>query len=265
MNWIKLRIQGFLQYKELLKQLVGRDIKLKYRRSFLGYLWSVLNPLLIMMVLSFVFSNLFGDKFAVPNFPVYLLTGQIIFNFMSEATSLAIGSITVNAALIKKTYVPKYIFTVSKVTSTLVNLLFSTVALWIMMLFTGVRITIWFLMFPVVIFEVYLFSLGLGLFLAQAAVFFRDIQYIYGVLITAWMYLTPIFYPVDILPAGFVSDVVLYWNPMYYYVKQFRDAVLYGQASEPYLLIGGLAFGLVFMILGLVSFLRNQDKFILYI
>ncbi|MGE5495703.1 MAG: ABC transporter permease [Burkholderiales bacterium] len=264
MKWIKLRIQGFLQYKELLKQLVSRDIKLKYRRSFLGYLWSVLNPLLIMMVLSFVFAYLFEGKFAVPNFAVYLLTGQVIFNFMSESTSLAIGSITTNAALIKKTYVPKYIFTVSKVTSTLVNFLFSMVALWIVMLVTGVRITLWFLMFPVIIIEVYIFSLGLGLFLAQAAVFFRDIQYIYGVLLTAWMYMTPLFYPIDILH-GVIRNVVLYWNPMYYYVKQFRDAVLYGQMSEPYLIIGGVAFAIVFLALGIITFVRNQDKFILYI
>jgi len=260
MDWIKKRLQGFLNYRELLSQLVVRDVKLKYRRSFLGYIWSVLNPLLIMMVMSYVFSNLF--RFT--NSPVYILTGLVMFNFMSEATSMAIGSITSNGALIKKTYVPKYIFTVSKVTSSLVNLLLSMVALWIMMVITGVPLTPWFLVFPIIVLVLYVFCLGLGLFLAQAAVFFRDIQYIYGVLLTAWMYMTPIIYPIEILPERF-SVIVLYWNPMTYYVTLFRDSVLYGQMSQPYLIYGAVAFALVFLVLGIWSFSRNQDKFILYI
>lgn len=262
MNWIKVRLQYFFKYRELLGQLVARDVKLKYRRSFLGYLWSILNPLLIMTVMSIVFSQVF--RYEIPNFAVYLLTGQVMFAFMTESTTMAIGSIIGNAALIKKTYVPKYIFTIAKVTSSLVNLIFSLVALWIVMIFTGVNLTPWFLLFPVVVLELYLFCLGLGLFLAQASVFFRDIQYIYGVLTTAWMYLTPIFYPVSILPEG-LNSIVLYWNPMYYYVTQFRDAVLYGQASEPYLIIGGIGFAIAFLVLGIWSFMRSQNRFILYI
>lgn len=261
MNWLKTRFQGFFQYRELLRQLVTRDIKLKYRRSFLGYLWSVLNPLLIMMVMAYVFSNLF--RFG--NSPVYILTGLIMFNFMSEATSMAISSITSNGPLIKKTYVPKYIFTVSKVTSSLVNLLLSMVALWIMLLITGVKLTPWFLVFPFVVLALYVFCLGLGLFLAQAAVFFRDIQYIYGVLITAWMYLTPIIYPLELLKDRFLLNIVMYWNPMTYYVTLFRDSVMDGKMSEPYLIYGGIAFAFAFLALGMWSFLRNQDKFILYI
>lgn len=265
MNWIKVRLQGFFKYRELLKQLVVRDIKLRYRRSILGYLWSILNPLLIMTVMSIVFSQLF--KFEIPgnvSFAAYFLTGQVIFSFMSEATTMAIGSITNNGALIKKTYVPKYIFSLSKVTSSLVNLLFSLVALLIVLLFTGSNVTLWLSFFPIIILELYIFCIGLGMFLAQAAVFFRDIQYIYGVLLTAWMYLTPLFYPTSILPKGIVSDIVLYWNPMYYYVSQFRDSVLFGHVSEPYILIGGAVFAIAFLLLGAWSFLRSQDKFILY-
>jgi len=266
MNWIKFRLQGFYQYRELLSQLIIRDIKLKYRRSFLGYLWSVLNPLLIMLIMTMVFSRLF--RFEIPDVPfaAYFLTGQVMFNFMSEATSMAIGSITSNGALIKKTYVPKYIFSVSKITSSLVNLVFAMVALWFVLLFTGVKLTWWFLLFPVIVLELYVFCLGLGLFLAQAAVFFRDIQYIYSVVITAWMYLTPIFYPISILKdSPGIRDIIMCWNPMYYYVTQFRDSVLFGQASEPYLIIGGIAFAVAFLILGIWTFMRNQDKFILYI
>ena len=117
------KFRRFYAFDELLKQLIIRDVKLKYRRSYLGYLWSILNPLMLMMVLVVVFSNLF--RFDIPNFPLYMISGQFLFNFMTEATNMSVGSITGNSALIKKTYVPKYIFTVSKVGSSLVNLLFS--------------------------------------------------------------------------------------------------------------------------------------------
>ena len=148
-------------YRELLNQLVIKDIKLKYRRSYLGYIWSILNPLLMMFVLVIVFSNLF--KFDIPNFAVYLLTGQVIFGFIAEATSMAVNSITSNASLLKKTYVPKYIFTIAKVTSSLVNLLFSLVALVLVMIFTQVEPTLNILWFPIVILQVYIFGLGISL------------------------------------------------------------------------------------------------------
>ena len=262
MNWIRIRLQGFFKYKSLLAQLVMRDVKLKYRRSVLGYLWSILNPLLIMTVMSIVFSQLF--KYNIPNFAVYLLTGQITFGFMNESTTFAISSITGSGALIKKTYVPKYIFTFSKVTSSLVNLFFSSIALWIVVLVTGVKVTFYALLFPLVFIELYVFCLGLGLFLAQAAVFFRDIQYIYSVLTTAWMYLTPIFYPVSLLEEG-IKIWALRLNPMYYYIAQFRDVVLYGQMPELTLVGGGVVFAILFLLIGSWSFLRAQDKFILYI
>ena len=254
------RLRGFYNYRSLFKQLVLRDIKLKYRRSFLGYLWSILSPLLIMLVLVLVFSNIF--RFDIPNFPVYLLIGQTLFNFMTESTTSAIFSITGNAALIKKTYVPKYIFTLAKITSSLVNMLFSMAALLIVVLFTGVRLTPWALLFPLVLVELYVFCSGLGLLLAAANVFFRDIQYIYGVITTAWMYLTPIFYPIEILP-DILRTAVTNWNPMYIYITQLRDMILYGQA--PGQMFIGFAFGLVFLVLGTWFFLRKQDEFILYI
>lgn len=262
MNFLKARLRGLCNYKHLLSQLVVRDIKLKYRRSFLGYFWSILNPLLIMVVMVIVFSNIF--RYKIPHFPVYLLAGQTLFLFMTESTTFAISSITGNAALIKKIYVPKYIFTFSKVTSSLVNLLFSLVALFIVLLVTKTPITPYLLLFPITLIEIYIFCIGLGMFLAQAAVFFRDIQYIYGVLTSAWMYLTPIFYPIEIIPEQ-ARGFIMYGNPMYYYITQFRSFVLYGKMPEPYLIWGGLAIALIFLLFGSWIFLRTQDKFILYI
>ena len=256
------KFQRFFAFDELLKQLVIRDIKLKYRRSYLGYLWSILNPLMLMMVLVIVFSNLF--RFDIPNFPLYLLCGQIIFNFMSEATNMAVGSIIGNAALIKKTYVPKYIFTVSRVGSSLVNLIFSLGALLFVMIFTQADFSWNLLYFPVIILQVYIFSLGLGLWLAALTVFFRDIQYLWGVFVTMWMYLTPLFYPVSIIPAEYQS---LYQNanPMYWYIAQFRDIVLYTKIPDLNSIFMGFLTALIVLVLGAWYFNKKQDKFILYI
>ena len=262
MNKLKHFCKEFWQYKDLLKLLVSRNIKLKYRRSVLGYLWSVLNPLLIMIVMTAVFSTMF--KRNIENFPVYLFCGQLLFNFMNTSTHQAIFSITGNAALLKKTYVPKYIFPVSKITSGMVDLVFSLGALVIVMLATGASFSWYNLLFPFVILQLYVFCIGLGLFLAQANVFFRDTQFIYNAVTTAWTYLTPIFYPIESLPEWLVWGVK-HFNPMYFYVGQFRDLVYYGRLPGPMIVLAGCATALVMLVIGIWSFNRSQDRFILYI
>jgi len=256
------RLKNSWQYRDLLKQLVTRDIKLKYRRSFLGYLWSVLNPLLIMVVMAIVFSTMF--KRNIENFPVYLFCGQIVFNYMNTSTHQAIFSITGNAALLKKTYVPKYIFTVSKITSGLVDFFFSLGALLIVMVVTRAKITPYMLLLPFVALQLYLFCLGLGLFLAQANVYFRDIQYIYNAVTTAWMYLTPIFYPIEALPPN-VMWMIKHFNPMYFYVGQFRDLVYNRQIPGHLIMFAGCTTAVLMLFIGIKSFLKTQNNFILYI
>lgn len=251
-----------LKYRYLLALLVERDIKLKYRRSFLGYLWSILNPLFSMIIMMIVFSYMFGR--GIKNFPVYLISGNILFAFMRDSSTLAMNSIIGNAALLKKVYVPKYIFTLSKVTSSLVNLLFSLGALLIVMIITKVQFTWYCLLIVIPIIELYIFCVGLGLFLAQANVFFRDISNIWGVVTLAWMYLTPIFYSIDNL-----SPVLRYWipkiNPMYIYITQFRDFILTGGWTWTILIWRGLLISFLMLAIGLWSFARSKDKFILYI
>ena len=256
------RITIFFNYKDLLKQLVSKDLKLKYRRSFLGYIWSVLNPLLVMIVMAIVFSTMFNRN--IENFPVYLFCGQIMFNYMNQSTHQALSSINGNASLLKKTYVPKYIFTFAKITSGLIDLIFSLGALIIVMLATRATFSWHFILVPSVLLQLYIFCLGLGLFLAQANVFFRDIQYIYNAVTAAWLYLTPIFYPVDLLPPQ-VMWVVKHFNPMYFYIGQFRDLVYYNRLPG-YLIIGaGCVAAILMLFIGTWMFLINQDRFILYI
>lgn len=260
----KLRqyISEFWKYRDLLKLLVMKTVKLKYRRSFLGYLWSVLNPLLIMVVMTIVFSAMFSRS--IENFPVYLFCGQLLFNFMNQSTHQATHSITGNAALLKKAYVPKYIFTVAKVTSCAVDMVFSFGALLIVMIVTGSPFSWYNLLFPLVIVQLYFFCIGLGMFLAQASVFFRDVEFIYNAVTTAWMYLTPIFYPIEALPE-IVANVIRTLNPMYFYVSQFRDLIYIGQMPSLYNVVGGCIAAVVMMVIGVWCFMKTEDDFIMHI
>lgn len=255
-------LSEFWKYRDLLRLLVTKNIRLKYRRSFLGYVWSVLNPLLIMVVMTIVFSTMFNRK--IENFPVYLFCGQLLFNYMSTSTKQAIFSITGNASLLKKTYVPKYIFTLAKVTSGLVDLFFSLGALVIVMIVTKARVTWHVLLFPFVLLQLYVFCVGLGLFLAQANVFFKDSQFIYNAVTTAWMYLTPIFYPIESLSKNLAWGVT-HLNPMYFYIGQFRALVYSGTFPDIYLVLAGCISSILVLLFGMWSFMRSKDRFILYI
>lgn len=252
-------IHNFLAYKQLLKELVSRDVKTKYRRSVLGMLWSVLNPLGMMIIMSIVFSHVFRGN--IQNFPVYLMCGQIIFNFYNEASTVAMGSVLGNASLIKKVYVPKYLFPMSKVCSCFVNLLTSFIALVIVIVATRTPLSWTVILFVLPVAYVFLFSLGMGLLLSALVVTFRDLQHLYGVLITAWMYLTPIFYPVDILP-DWVQQLVRL-NPLANIIEMFRDVVMYGIVPSGILQFKCAFSCIVVLVLGFVVFYKQQDTFIL--
>ena len=261
MRQIAGSIQGFMKYKNLLYELVTRDIKVRYRRSVLGVLWTILNTILMMIVMTIVFSTLF--RFEIEHFPIYFFCGNIIFSFMVTATSDALQSILGGASLIKKVYIPKYIFPVSKVLSSGVNLFFSYIAMLLVMIATGVEFHLTMLLTPIVVFYVMLFSIGLGLILAAMMVFFRDIAHLYGVFTMAWMYLTPIFYPVSLLAEK--SHWFLTLNPMYHYISYMRDITLYQTIPSLAENLICLGISLFFLIIGLIFFYKRQDKFILYI
>ena len=265
---LKPYLQDFWRYRHLLKYLTLRDIKVKYRRSALGIIWSVLNPLLMMMVLYVVFSQIFHDmqlgrgEVGV-NFAVYLLTGQLMYNFFSDATQNAMGSVLFNAPLIKKVYVPKYIFPLEKVTFALVNALFSLIALVIVLLVTRTPLhwTVIFFWVPMLI--MYVFNFGVGLILSAATIFFRDIMHLYSVLVTALMYLTPIIYDVAILPDW--ARAIIPLNPLYWFVGMFRGFVIYGELPTLSCWIGACLPSLLVLAMGLFIFKKTQDRFVLYI
>ncbi len=254
-------IAELYKYKNLINELVNRDIKKKYRRSILGILWSMLNPLLMMLITAMVFSNLF--RFEIKNFALYLLTGQIIFTFYAEATNFAMGSILENGHLIKKVYVPKYLFPLSRVTSSAVNLLFTLPAMLAIILVTGQTISfkILFCIIPLVL--LFIFCLGMGLFLSALAVYFRDMFHLYGVALTALNYATPIFYPENIIPVQF--QWIVHCNPIYYYLKMFREVVYSNQIPDINLIIICFFISIIALIIGAYFFNKKQNNFILYI
>ena len=253
--------QIFLKYRHLVLNLISRDLKVKYRRSMLGFLWSILNPLLMALVINAVFQNLF--RFAIEYFIVYYLTGSLIFNFMTEATTGSLTSVIGASSLIKKVYIPKYIFPLEKCLFAFVNMLFSTFAVIIVIIIKQMPVHFTVLLFFYPMICALIFSLGLSLILASANVFFRDIGHLYTVWTVAWMYLTPIIYPASILPASISKIMQL--NPMYYYVTYFRDVVMYGNVPSLSTHLICIIYAFLFLVVGLIVFKRKQDKFILYI
>lgn len=249
------------KYRFLIRQLVSRDFKTKYKRSVLGVFWSFLNPLLMMCVQYFVFSTIFQND--IPHFAVYLLIGIVMFNFFSEACGMSLTSVLGNASLITKVYMPKYIYPLTRVMSSVVNLLISLIPLILVCLFTGVRfhksviLALYFLTCLI------MFCLGLGLLLSASMVFFRDTQFLWGVLSMIWMYATPIFYPETILPEKF--RFVLRVNPLYYFLKSARMCILDGVSPEPMVYVQCMLLALGMLLVGAWIFWKKQDKFVLYL
>lgn len=256
---MKKYIDNFLKFNPLLSELVSRDIKIKYRRSVLGVLWTVLNPLLMMVILSIVFSNIF--KFDVENFPLYVLSGQVIFNFYNDATTSSMTSILSNGSLIKKVYVPKYLFVLSRVVSSFINLMASFSALLIMMIVSRVELH-WEMILSIIPLTMIVgFSLGIGLVLAALTVRFRDIMHLYAVFTTGLMYLTPVIYPMSILTEAIERIVML--NPLTNYLLMFRDVMFYATLPSFGSIILGLIEMVLALVLGILVFYKKQDGFIL--
>lgn len=249
----------YTKYGFLLHQLVSRDFKTKYKRSVLGMAWSFLNPLLTMAVQYVIFSTLFKND--IPNYPVYLLSGIVFFNFFSEAVTMGMTSITSNATLIKKVYMPKYIYPVSRVCSSLINFVLAIIPLFLVMLFTGTPLRPSMLLLVFDILCLVGFITGMGLLLSTAMTFFQDTQFLWSVLSMIWMYLTPLFYPESIIPAKYLT--LYHMNPMYQYITFARICIIDGVSPEPMAYLWCIVSSLVVLLIGMVTFKKHQDKFVL--
>jgi len=251
----------FVKYRPLIRELVMRDIKVKYRRSALGYLWSILHPLLMMLLQTAIFSYMF--RFDIPNFPLYLICGNTLFTFFNESTNTGMGSVLGNSSLIKKVYIPKFIFPLSRVVSAFVNLLFSLAAVLLVMLLTRAPLYPTLLLVFAPLCYLLVFCCGMALLLSALAVYFRDLQYLYGIFTMALMYATPLFYPISALPPALQPIIKL--NPLYHFINLLRNLVMYGNIPGPNTWLACTVSSVGMLALGLLVFRRLQRNFILYL
>lgn len=245
------------KYQYLLQQLVKRDLTTRYKRSVLGVAWTMLNPLGTMVILTVVFSQLFG---AEQNYPVYVLTGLTTWNFFSQGSVAAISNLVWGGSMLNRIYIPRTVFGISAVGTALVNTLISLVPLLVVMLSTRAPIYPSLLFLPIPILMLACFTLGWGLFLSSLAVFFPDVAEMYQILLTAWMYLTPIIYPEN-MPMASTLQKIFPFNPMYWMVKNFRIPVLEGRLPTLAEFWPTVAFGLGMLIIGWIFFTSKSDEY----
>jgi ABC-2 type transport system permease protein len=256
-------MRRIFHYRDLVLTLVGRELKVRYKRSAIGFLWTMLQPLLTMMVLHVVFSHLFVLRVPGFNFPVYALSGILFWNFFSQSIISSMNSLRGNAGLLKKLPVPHAVFPIATVISGVVNLLLALVPLAAILLYTGHPITPALLFLPVAVLVAAVFTLGAGLLLSPLAVFFYDVVELVGVAMMLAMYLTPIFYPKEIIPETF--RWIVHYNPLRSILEVFRDPIFYGKVPPASHLTVAVGLAVLLLVVGWISFRRSTDRIAFYI
>lgn len=271
---VKKVLANYAKYENLLIELIRKNIKLKYRNSWLGMLWTFLQPLLNMVVLAMVFTNIFGKPTdGVVCYPIYLLTGRLVFEFFTQSTKKALRSFRENASIVKKVYVPKYMYPLSGVLSNFVTSMISfgvLLAVTVLFKVTGwsnggdIHFSWYVLQLIVPLLILLVFSVGMGMILSTFAVYFRDIEYIYDVFCTLLFYMMPVVFHVGKITNPFVNRLIRF-NPLYGLTEMVRECVLYGRLLSWDAILYSLGWAVVFLLLGLYIFHKKSDDFILHI
>jgi ABC-type polysaccharide/polyol phosphate export permease len=244
------------RYRDLLKLLVINSIKTRYRRSALGVVWTLLNPLLNTLVLTIVFSQLF--RFDIENFAVYLLIGLLVWNFFAQTTTQAMHTLIWGSTLLKRIYIPRTIFAVAIAGNGIINFLLSMISLAVIMLFTRHPFTPVLWMLPVDIMILTMFTLGVALLMSTLAVFFVDIVDMYGVLLSVLFYLSPVIYPISIVPQNIIGFVEL--NPIYFLLSLFRSTIYLGELPTTNIFLMSTLFSAITLVIGWLVFTRKVDE-----
>lgn len=247
---------NLLQYRDLIRELVARDLKVRYRRSAIGFLWTMLQPLAMMLVLKVVFETAF--RFPVENYTVYVLAGLLFWNFFSQSIVTSMNSLRNNAGLLSKVPVPIEVFPLATVISGVINLILALIPLLILMLATGHPLKPALLFLPVAILLAAVFTLGAGLLLSPLAVFFGDVVELVGVVMTLLLYLTPVIYPMSIVPQRFLW--IVRFNPARSILEVFRDPIYYGKVPPLAHLAVALGVAALALLIGFVTFRRSADR-----
>jgi lipopolysaccharide transport system permease protein len=255
---MKERILELVKYRELVRNLVIRDIKLRYRNSVLGFIWCLGNPLLMMAVFTVVFTILMHTD--IPNYPVFILCALLPWNYFNTAIMGAIDSIVGNAHLIKKVYFPREALPLSIVLANLVNFLLALIVLFAMLFAFRVQLTPWALYLPLIIFIQTIFTLGLALIFATLNVFYRDTKIIMEVGMLAWFFLTPVFYRIEDLVPKYAR--LMYWvNPMASFISWYRIVIYNGISMELGFIFRTLVTSVVALVVGYFVFTRYSSVF----
>lgn len=250
-------LQAIIRYRDLIGQLVARSVKVRYKRSFLGVAWTMVNPLLTMGVLTLVFANIF--RFPGQDYALHVLSGLLIWNFFAQSTTAAMNDLIWSGGLLGRIFVPKAVFAVSALGTGLINLVLALGAYVIIALVLGAKLPATTLLLPLPIFFAGLFTLGVALAVSTAAIYFPDTVPMYEVLLTAWMYLTPVIYPVEVLPDELRA--VLRVNPLYPLVTSFRDMLIEGRFPDAGTLLSALLVSLGMLLLGWWIFTRKAREY----
>ena len=245
-----------VRYRELLYQLIARNIKTRYKRSALGIVWTMVHPLMMMVVLTLAFANVW--KISVPNFAVYVLSGLLLWNFFSQTTNSAMSELLWGSTLLHRIYIPRGIFAASALGTSLVNLALSLPALLAVMIFTGVTLKPALLFVPVAILLTSAFVMGVGLILSTLVVYFADIYEMFQILLMSWFYLQPIMYPISIIPDSLRWLITI--NPIYHFLVIFRTPIYDGRMPSAREIGIALAIGAGTLVAGWLIFTRKADE-----
>lgn len=254
-------LEQFLKNQFLFEELVKRDFKVKYKRTVLGMGWSILLPLLTLLVMNIVFSHFFGR--GMKHYTIYLFCGNLLFNYYREATSNGMNSLMSNSRIFSKINVPKYIFLLSRNVTSLINFGLTLIVFFIFCIVDRVEFGIHFLALIYPIICMVIFNLGIGLILSALFVFFRDMSYLYDIFTMLLMYLSAIFYTVDIMPEKYQTMFLL--NPVYVYIKYFRTVVLDGQVPSFELHLLGAFYAVMAILVGAWIYKKYNYKFLYYV
>lgn len=252
-------LREVLHYRYLILQLVRRDILTRYRRSVLGVAWTMLNPLGMMLVLTAAFSAIFRFQ-TIHGYPAYVLSGLLAWNFFAQTTTAAMVNLVWGGGLLRRIYIPRASFALAAIGTGLVNIVLAIVPLVVVMLITGTPVRLSLLSLPLPILVLSAFSLGVGLLISTIAVYFPDVAEMYQIGLTAWMYLTPIVYPEEILPASY-RYLLTHINPMYYLVRLYRIPVYYGRFPTWSEIWPPALIAAVLLVVGWWVFSQKSDEF----
>jgi ABC-type polysaccharide/polyol phosphate export permease len=250
-------LRELVRYRDLLRILISNSIKTRYKRSSLGVVWTLLNPLLNTLVLTLAFSQIF--RFNIENYAVYILSGLLFWNFFAQTTTLAMNQLIWGSSLLRRIYVPRSIFSVAVVGNGLANFFLALIPLGAVMLALGAPFTSALLFIPFAAVLMLMFILGVTLLVSTLAVFFVDVVDIYGVVISAVFYLTPIIYPISMLPEGIAA--ILRWNPLYIMVELLRAPVYLGVMPDAGQIAAAAAVAVVTLLVGWGVFTSRMEEF----